>query len=444
MLVACAGRPATTPSGTAPVDIRPLRGTPAPVRAPARWAIPSCPLGYEMLTRETTEMAGAPAGHPVELETFALVDAKPRDGLLELALSIFSQPATSKHRPRIFAEKGYAAPILQTDGTHWTERDGPTQAWSALGTQGGLVWFFPPLPSRGEPGATVAWEIGRADTASVLATEARRGSRGLTAPAGAQKEEANAPVVAEVRLERWEEPGVAHLTMEARYDLAKATAAPVPGVTVRGEARFKGSYVVLASGRLLSAEVRSDSNIEMDWAMGGKTSTQHHVQHAEKKLHLVSACDGPTAPKLDRVPTREERAIADYATTWQAIANKDRDKALSGFTTALRKKHGDARLWNALVAYRTEREDGALMPPLLLQDDDVSADAAAVRLRTHGTTPDRSQSNVRTPVRVEVTLREENGRFAVAELRGELEIVKGRVLDVSESRLAVPKGWPPR
>jgi hypothetical protein len=402
-----------------------------------------------MLTRDPSAMEGAPPAFDVALETFAVVDAKPRDGRLELGLSVFAQPVTSKHHPRIFAETGYAAPLIETDGVRWTEVDGPTQAWSALGTQGGLVWFFPPLPPRGEPGATVAWEIRRPSSAGVLATESRRGSRRLPAmrPGKAEPEEHDAPIVAEVRFERWEETGrerVAHLVMTARYDLAGATTAPLRDVSLRGEARFTGRYAVLASGRLLSAEIESDTNVEMTSTMTGSASTQHHIQHADKKMHLVSACDGATTSRLDRAPTREERAIADYAATWQAIVAGDRDKALTGYAAALRRKHGDSKLWNAILAYRAERGERALMAPALLSDDDVRADASVVRLRTHGATPDRSTTNTETPVVVEVTLREENGRFVVAELRGELEIAKGRVLEITDARLTVPKGWPPK
>lgn len=255
---------------------------------------------------------------------------------------------------------------------------------------------------------------------------------------------AESAVRADVRFDHWSEDRgqrVAHLTMTAHTALDESLA----GMQMNGEGRWRGSYAVLASGRLLSAEIEKDLDATLDSTIAGKASTQKHKMHATMKLHLVGACDGPTAPRLIPEPTLEERAIVSYADTYMAILKGDKDKALAGFDPVLRKKHGDGAIWTAVSGYRSERDEGALGVLTFLRDEDVSADGTVVRLKLQGTTQDGSSTlKVRTPLVLEVVLREEGGRFMVTSLRSDLVIAKGRLLEISPTALAVRRGWPPR
>lgn len=443
--------------GSAPLGVEPLR---TPPRTPGpRWAVPSCPLAYEVAVLESIDLAG-PASKTAgsRLETFVELAATARDGKMELTAGVASQPLVGRHRSYVPPEKRHARPIVETDGVRWTERDGHTQLWSAMGTQGGLAWYFPALPASGEPGASVTWEAGRADAAEVYETEKRRGGWGELF---ARAEQAQAAALASsghahestfavkdprvpgfvVRLERWSEEGgqrIAHLSMTGDHVQDAGGALLSSPITMHVSTRWKGSYEVLSSGRLLSATIEKDADV----AMSSDGHDQQQKQHATMRASLVKACDGPTRPPLAVPPTREERAIRAWTETWRLIsAEPDQPAALAHFDPVLRKQHGDASLWRTFGEYKTLRGDRALMPALLVSDEDVRVEGEVVRLRVHGQTKVPTEANTVTGVDVDVTLRETGGQFLVTELRA-VKDPGFTLLEVSPARLAVPKGWP--
>jgi len=466
VLVFGCGAPAVEHRADTP--LRPLApAKPGLPTAPApRYALPSCPLAYEAMIVESTEMEGAPP-QGASVQTMMKIAMTADGARMQLAPIVVAQPALGRHRPFVFPQDGFAWPRLQTDGRAISEVDGPTQIWSAMGTQGGLVWFFPPMPESAAAGASTAWEIAHAVAADVLATESRRGTNAQRAPVpaaarSAPTERAAKPIRADVRFDHWsEERGqrVAHLTMTAQVATEESMPGGLPpgpgqpGMHMKAEGRWRGSYAVLPSGRLLSAEVQKHVDLTLDATLAAASADsaipsrtpQKHTMDTTMKLHLVGACDGPTAPRVIPDPTREERAIVAYADTYAAIVQGNKDEALAGLDPALRKKQGDAALWAALSAYRQERGERALPPPVMLRDDDVGGDASGIRLKLQGSTRDGSTpQNVTTPLAFEVVLREEGGRFVVTSLRSELELAKGRLLDVSLRGIAVGRGWPPR
>lgn len=120
----------------------------------------------------------------------------------------------------------------------------------------GLSILFPNLPDVSAPGSTRAWNLDVANDFQVPATE---------------------HIVASVRLDGW-------LTIRG----ARAATLSMDGIQRRethGAATLQGSYVMLASGRLLHATIARSSII-------GARMTQEETIEAR----LVGACDGPTEP----------------------------------------------------------------------------------------------------------------------------------------------------
>jgi hypothetical protein len=429
VLAACGGAQAAPSAHTIP----PAAGASAPIR----WAIAACPLRYEMTTVEESAMTEPAGAEGVVLDTFVTVDAQPAAGAVELAAAVSSRPRTAKFRSFNVADADFAAVHLTTDGKRWIERDGPTFLYTRMGTQGGLDWFFPDLPESGAPGASASWRIDEGDSALVQATEAARGRHKDIAPPDAQTQPGPPPLVATVRLERWSElqgARVAELSMSA----ARETSDGPPEARSHVKETIRGTYSVLASGRLLSAEIERDALLELASRFDDKTSVQHHKQHAKRRIHLVSACDGPTAGTLATPLTREERAIDAWGKATVALFKNDREGMLAALDPELRKKWGDAKLWSTFEEIRNVRGERAISPPLLLSDQDLSADSAAVRVVTRGLVPDRKQANVVNQHSVTVTLREVEGRFVASSLVGETTSGdQESTFEISRDRLVV-------
>ena len=453
LLAACT--PAT-PASLPPAK----RAVVVPVEMLPRYAIPTCPLRYEMKTLETTHMDGIPTAMEelmgTELLTFATIDARPSGQQLELVAAVSAQPLMGKHRASLPPDTGYAPVHLETDGVRWIERDGPTHLFDRLGTQGGLQWFLPELPASGAVGATTEWEIQRALSNDVLRTEVARGSRpGLkeqldradaaaaAAPAPPAKE--NPPPRLKVIVDRWtEERGVRVVDLSATgtEHVSDATASAVVGLAVTATYTYRGAYRVTATGRLLRATIEKDGVVDMRGP--DPQSSQHHTLHTSRSMSLVAACDGPTEPTLMAPLTLEERAVKAWTEVWAAFTNGEREKVLSALDPALRTKHGDARLWEALTAYKTLRGEGALAPALMVRDEDVTTVGATVRLVVHGVTPD-PQSTSLMPLDVVITLRDGGERWFAESIRADLTLDEKRnLLEISRNRVVVRKGWPPR
>ena len=457
LLAACApATPATLPPAKGAIIV--------PVEPQLRYALPTCPLRYEMNTVETSHMEGMPVAMEEKMGTtfvtFATIDARPRGQQLELVAGVSAQPLPGKHRASLPPETGYAPVHLETDGTRWIERDGPTEIFDALGTQGGLQWFFPELPASGAVGASTDWEVQRAVATDVWKIEGARGSRpalkeqlaraqaaaaaaGRAAPAEPAK-----PIPSprlKVVVERWrEEKGVkvVDLAVSGTDQVSDATASSITGLTVTATFTYRGTYRVTATGRLLRASIEKDGVIDMRGP--DAESSQHHTQHTTRTMNLVAACDGPTEATLLTPLTLEERAIKAWNEIWIAFMSGERDKVLAAFDPALRTKHGDARIWEALSSYKTLRGDRALAPAVMVRDEDVSNVGGAVRLVAHGITPD-GQNKLQMPLDVVITLRDGGDRWIAESLRADLALDEQRnLLEISRDRVIVRKGWPPK
>jgi len=447
LLGACSPAPdrsLQTAGSLAPLPARSTAKTPpAP---PPRYAIATCPLRYEVRTSDTSRMDGAPGA--VALDAFIALDARPSGAVLELVGHVSMQPVTGTHRSFDVPVESYAPVRLETDGARWIERDGPTQLYDSMGSLDGLVWFFPELPRAGDAGAIGEWTISHPDPDDVAAAEAARGDApgSQRASAPPSKAKAIAPTRLQVRLDRWTEVAgarVAELSMTGAEDVSQELDLLGPA-TIVAKRTFRGAYAVTEAGLVLRATVEKDVDLTMTSTFDGKTTTQHHVQHGSHRMNLVAACTGPTAPSLATPLDREERAIRAWGETWLAVTKGEREKALAGFDPSLRKKIGDAKLWDALESYRKLRGDHALPPPLLLKDNDIHADSAGVRITAHGSTPEPSKA-LNHQVECEVSLHEEGGGWVVDAVSARLVLEKQQnLLEITREHAIVRKGWPPR
>jgi hypothetical protein len=397
-------------------------------------------------------------GNPLsgQNDTFIAIEARPAGALMELVGHVTWTLRTGKHRSFATPIDTYAPVHLATDGARWSERDGPTELYGRIGSLDGLAWFFPELPPSGEPGATTEWTIVHPALADMLAVEAARGwaagikDAALAATNSARKSTFG-PVRLTVRLERWSELAgmrVAELSMSGEEEGGEHVDLPPPMGSMDSTAKmtYRGRYAVLANGRVLRAKVERVAAITLTSTANGTASEpQHHFQRSTHELHLVGACDGPTEASLATPLSREERAVYAWGNAWLASSQNDRPKTLAAFDPALRAKVGDAKLWNALVAYRKLRGENALPPPTFMNDADVEVSSANARVTVRGLVPEPGQ-NTNHQATLTVTLREVNGAWVVDALRADVALDGGDVnlLEVSRDRVIVRQGWPPR
>jgi hypothetical protein len=464
LLYAC-GKPAET-SMRENLRIFPVAtvagGTHVAIGRPIQWAVPTCPLRYEVATFESMETEGeASKFDRGGIHSFYAVDATALGAGMNLKAALTPELRIGKWRGPSMADTSMAAVHLETDGAHWREVDGETMAFKAMGTQGGLAWLFPALPNSETLGSKTTWSLILSDRKAVCLTEAARGSHtNLTkelceAKPSAQTElimhTEESPFAALVTLVRFqEEKGVKaavfsmigsahasiHTDMSAWHDAGAGASVSDTDMT----AEYTGEYVILESGRLLRASLEKVGLATM--GSTGSESTKLTIR-MKTEARLVSACDGATEATLQVPLAREERAMAHWFETVLALSqaavpgsSDDRTKALSGFHPELRQARGDASIWNTLSSYKLEWGNAALAIPMMPQDEDVKADGERISLRTHGSTLLRGSNY---PVRCDVTLQEEKGRFRVTKLTCNQDLDHSSLLEISKEKVRVTK-----
>lgn len=315
-LVLCSACGARAPTAHAPIDVDVGRAQQAggPTAIGVRYTLPSCPLGYEVLVREKSYEDD----HLLfDTERFMTLEATAQNGRMQLTAVVVGRSIRDGVRDYGRPDATYAPPLLETDGLAWIERDGPTWLFSDVGAQGGLAWFFPTLPPSAENDATAVWNVPYASgqSTAALRTEATRGQmqslkatlREREASGEKQIEIPTTFTRAEIRFQEWRQSqgvrvAVFGMTGE-RHDQSKSEDERL----FRLEKSYRGTYEVTASGRILRAHVKS-SRTTLTGTVDGPVR-QRFRDDTDAKMHLVRACDGPAAEKLEPVLTAEERAM---------------------------------------------------------------------------------------------------------------------------------------
>jgi len=272
-----------------------------------RYALPTCPLGYEVLVREKSYDGDNPQ---FDIERFMTIEATAKNGRMELAAVVVGRSLHDGVRSPSKPSADYAPPLLETDGLSWTERDGPTWLFSDVGAQGGLAWFFPTIPASLDRNAMCEWNVPRASSQSTasLRVEATRGhipglaERWQQHVASGAKDVERPPTLtpAEIRFAESHLEGgvrVSTLGMTAERRFESNAGEPFASTTVTN---YRGTYAVTAGGRILRADIEAKEVMS--------TATQRLREDTDAKMHLVRACDGPVMPSIAPVLTPEESA----------------------------------------------------------------------------------------------------------------------------------------
>jgi hypothetical protein len=313
--LACSACGPAAPTAQAPVDVDvgQAREDAGPKPMGVRYSLPSCPLAYEVLMREKSYEEDQLL---FDTERFMTLEATAQRGRMQLTSVVLGRSIRDGVREPGRPDASYAPPLLETDGLRWTEREGPTWLFSDVGTQGGLAWFFPTLPPSAEKDATTVWNVPyeSGQSTAALRTEATRGHMQALKASLQQREasgekEREIPTTftrAEIRFQEWRQVdgvrvAVFGMTGE-RHDKSKPGEDPHFAM----DRTYRGTYEVTAGGRILRAHVESSrTTVSGSEAAGIR---QRFREDTDGKMHLVKACDGPAAEKLEPVLTAEERA----------------------------------------------------------------------------------------------------------------------------------------
>lgn len=374
-----------------------------------------------MLITELVQAVNGPPSASHERRALVRFEMRPASDHVEIVGSVTPEWAVNGSLPPPAADEGYASVRLHTTGLRWLERDGPTRLLADW-----LVWAFPDLPANGVEGS---WEITRPDGRAIVRTEVDRSghpSEKRLALDGSETTSTAPPEKAfTVRVE--------HRTKIAETDALELSLRRTESSESRGKSRQEtsdGAFVVLASGRLLGATLKTDW--EEDTEPPGSERV-HVIGHRTREVHLVRACDGPTAAPLADPPSAERRAIRAWNEVSVALAKRELSNIAAAFAPSVREKHGDAAIAEALRTFLALRGPEALPQLTLLHPEDVDREGESVKIRIHGRL---GPMDVFVPLTI--VLRENAGRWLVTAIDG------GSALHLSDARISVGVGWPPR
>lgn len=244
-------------------------------------------------------------------------------------------------RPGNSQARGTLADVhLKPSGGGVVEVDGPTGIWSAYGTFAGLVHFFPTLPDASGEGT---WTLKLHARGSGMAVEAARGTadlQGREAPKPTSQE-VTATVHVIERLRIGGQPAVRLLTRWSDNEDGGTE-----GMSTKVATQATGRYLVLTSGRLLSADLEQVSNVEM--GMGGQVRMRQRMT-TKASARLVKACDGPVVPEVGPKPaTDPELALVTLQQFRNYMVLEQWEDAASLFSSDVKRRHGLKKLAAAL------------------------------------------------------------------------------------------------
>lgn len=276
---------------------------------------------------------------------------------------------------------------LKKQGGALLEVDGPTGGWSAYGSYPGSAIFFPALP-QGQREAR--WPLRFHARGSGTAVEARRGT--LKIPEGAKVSD---PVVLEqdatVRLLRWvkvDGQPAALFKAQWRAEHHQTHEQKFPGkdksVTqeINTETDASGHYLVLASGRLLAASVKSDMQVNLKTGFEGGEPSEMDQTHALRAGALLQkGCgDGDLVLKRSASKATPQEVALSRVASFQKALLEGRYGAVAGFFEAgVVEAHGP-RLVETLKAHVSRYEVRSLGAPQIAQKVEVEGDVVRLHL----------------------------------------------------------------
>jgi hypothetical protein len=422
LLGACAAP--LVPVGPAAIrpDVSPPIG-PVPAASPStvRWALPPCPLRYEILT---TERFAPALGSATELVTFMTVDATTSGGHLELKATPTSAMKNGKYRPYAVPDTGFLPLALATDGARWRRLDASSVLYTAFGSQGGLAWLLPDLPDAGEGSWPFPVDERTLNQNGVWFAS----SRNVMSPPASET------VLGPLRQEASRADG--RLVLRARGpERWSSSSGPGAFAVLDRQGEIRTEHVVLANGRVLGAHLERD--VELTFTVQQREPMRSRLEQ-RSDAHLVSACDGPTEPRLEPVLTREERAIAAVGELAVALVAETRPPStLDAFSRRARSGHKDEAIFQTIDRFRKDRGDTWWPLPLFVEDGDVASTPDRIELTLSTNLKSPSRSHTVTPAAFRFEIVEEDGRLVIDRVTAAFALEPGhaRVLEIAKGVL---------
>jgi hypothetical protein len=353
-----------------------------PPESALRWQAPSCELEYQLRVTIDIELVGEETSLPSSGLRIVGGWTARADGarmLLRNGDLNLSHVQAGIQRPSNGQPAGTLAEIrLETNGSMWTEVDGPTSLWSAFGSWSGLTLFHPAIPEATTPGAGGLWPLLLHERGAGVRVEVERGS--LEVPEGYEFTEPQTQTIpARVELQRWISiAGTPAVVLRSRYEIGENS--PFSGFGMLGgliaDERSEAQYVVLDSGVLLHAELHEQTNVKMSVGIG---KTMHQLHTLTGEARLVRGCAGPVLPRFPDERTPSERALELVVALRQHAVSRELEPLAAMIDPELLTAHPEVA---GCLAAATERFGWrALGTPELPMLDDIRTEGAAVTMR---------------------------------------------------------------
>jgi len=255
------------------------------------YAVPPCPLRYEILGEYFSEVAEGrePAGVVTVAEILATPEPgrePPEVGLtLERVRSALDIDGERGAKP--VKVDGWPPTSVRVESHAWRETQGPSTLWAAHTVFPALASLFFPLPDRSDQGASVGWKQRIFDRGETEKAEQRRDAGEPPHPKAPEEQLAHLQIARWVTIE-----GTKAAVLEGAWSWSARHVEPIES---RRAERWVAEAVFLESGWPLY--FASFANV---WRFSAPAADQgrHTLGTQLRALRLVEACEGPTLPRF--------------------------------------------------------------------------------------------------------------------------------------------------
>lgn len=390
-----------------------------------RWSIPSCPLRYEVLTEEVVESEQRIKSF--DFLSLLSISATPQAESLELQAEAKIWNKRTKHLPFAITVSDYPKVALTTDGSSWASAK-PSVVLTGIGTQGGISWLFPSLPTPGS--ATWAFQVDQ----SML----NQNGAQLRGFQPGKPAEVVVPFALQQESERATDGSLLiRSSGKERWSSNSDPSGPPPFAVLEREGDVRAEHVVQSNGRLLRAKLERD--VKLTLTVSGKSMISNLRQRSVAQL--VSACDGPTLPTLMPKLSNEERAIVAAGELGTALYSGAAPEAVTRFfSKGVLRGRAPSTITEVIGRYRKSAGDQFWPVPVFLdRDDDVRTDSSGVLVHVKTLVP--VSANSLSSADFNFTFVEEEGQFVVASVTASLpnqvddKAPPKKLLEISAQRL---------
>jgi hypothetical protein len=198
----------------------------------------------------------------------------------------------------------------------------------------------------------------------------------------------------------------------------------------------RGEYVVLSSGRLLSADLQQTSEVEL----GGARAQMSQTHQLRARARLVRACDGAVMPPPGvRPSSRAERALELLRQFNSHMGQRRFGEAAAMFGAQVKRAHGERALTRQLERLIDRFGYHAIGAPWIAQDVKEPASGGLFAIDMSGSIPVDKRKTLTVQCHYSVQVDDTGGAIEGLGISSVQGSAKMDIFEVNKRRLALGK-----